>query len=172
MRRTSRRVAVMAAAVSVSALCVAYGSTGSGAVARTRQAPHPSLTVTPTSGTTAERFTATGTGCADGWVTVRVDMSAVHNIPTGADGKWTWTEPFPSPRGHHQVKAICSDQTTAGAPTTFAGPGTKRFDYAPVAIETVAPPSITAATEPTTPAAVPSTPPAAVPTPATSEFTG
>ncbi len=87
-------------------------------------------------GPTTESFIVSGDGCPDGIVTIRTDGSSWLPIQTGADGSWSATLPFPWPPGAHTLTLDCSDQSTVGSPTTMLGPGTKRFDYAPVDVTT------------------------------------
>jgi hypothetical protein len=129
------------------------------------------MEVAPTSGTTADTFTATGTECGDGIVTVRLDLGPTHLVYPDAQGLWTWNETFPAPPGIHELTATCSDQSTVGAPTTFAGPGDLRFTYDPVEIQTVAAPPMTVVPEVTVPEPTPQAP-AAVPTQSTANYTG
>ena len=165
----NQRAGTLAVVMAVSSAALLF--TGIGATASSGQATDPSVEVEPTLGTTAETFTATGSGCTDGIVTVRVDLGPQHYVYPDAQGAWTWTEAFPSPVGLHDFASTCSDQSTAGAPTTFAGPGDLRFAYEPVEIETLSTPSMTAVPELTAPEATPQAP-AAVPTQAAANYTG
>lgn len=141
-----------------------------------RQAVGGSLGADPTEGLPGEPFAISGTGCAAGIITVRIDGDVQSGFPTGdADGNWSAALNFPAAVGPHEIDADCSDFTTVGAPTTFFGPGELRFTYDAVTVRTDAPalvdPTIDAS-DPILPSAP--TPPAvpAAPTTASPGYTG
>ncbi len=142
------------------------------------QAAGGTLSADPTEGLPGEPLRISGTGCAGGIVTVRIDGAVQGGFPTGdAEGDWSAALTFPGSVGPHEVDADCSDFTTVGAPTTFYGPGDLRFTYDAVTVQTDAPvlvdPTVDAS-DPTLPAApeapVPATP--AAPSAASPAYTG
>jgi hypothetical protein len=178
-RSMRRRVLAAVAGATVAGLVLAeLAAGGSGAGAAPRQATG-TLQVSPGVGVAGAPLAISGTGCAEGVITVRVDGKTVFPYGAGdVDGNWTVTTVFPPGVGQHDVDADCSDWTTAGAPTTFFGPGDLRFTYDAVTVQTEAQilvdPTVTAppSTPTTTPPTEPTPAPPAAPTRAAPAYTG
>lgn len=179
-RRARFEGAVGAALVAAVAGVLLVSSGGAPvAGASPRQAAGGVLTADPTEGLPGEPLRISGTGCAGGIVTVRIDGAVQGGFPTGdGEGNWSSVLTFPGVVGPHEVDADCSDFTTVGAPTTFYAPGDLRFAYGAVTVQTDAPvlvdPTVNAS-DPTVPAA-PEAPPApatpATPSTASPAYTG
>jgi len=158
--RTGLRGLVATAVVATIALAGAAATSARPHTAGTarRLAPGAGHTVVvdPATGVVGTTFTASGGGCDAGIVTYRIDGGS-QNIPIAAqaDGSWSVTIAFPSPRGLHQLTFACSDPSTSGAPTTIFGPGTLRFDYDPVTVTTAPSPEPPPSVAPSVPAPVP-----------------
>lgn len=126
------------------------GGSGAGA-----QVDHV-LVASAEQGTPGQALTVSGEGCRSAILTYRWDDATfdqlVHQM-TPPDGSWSLDLAFPAAVGRHRLLVSCSDQSTSGSPTTMFGPGTLRFTYLALAVETVAaaPP-----TTPTAPAVAPS----------------
>lgn len=176
MRNGTGRAKGSAVAATLAALAaIGLLSAGPGASAVPRQDAGGILEASPESGRPGEPLTVSGTGCAGGVVTVRIDGRQVGPFSVGDEqGEWSIVLNFPGDVGEHEVDGDCSDFTTAGAPTTFFAPGDLRFTYAAVSIETEAPELVdpTVTTPPTVPPTAPPAAAPAAPTPAAPAYTG
>ena len=171
-RRTALRAWILCTPVLLATAALGFAALGSspsaaqpGRTSATTAAPVPHVTVDPSSGRSSETFTASGSGCDGGLVTMAdADQPGVYlgqPVIFTNDGRWSVVIHFIAPVGHHTTIFTCSDYSTAGAPTTFLAPGTLRFRYLPVETETL--PDV-AATPPTSPATTPTIPTSTPPT--------
>lgn len=170
MRRLSQPMSAALRVVAASVIGVAFVPIAPGVGVGAGSGPR-TVNVSPRSGNANETFEASGSGCRDAVVTYRIDAGTQNPpIDVGPSGVWSHTFIFPVAPGPHEFTFQCSSRSTAGAPTTFLGPGELRFNYQPVSVVTISPrPSVPpqSCPPPCTPPADPATPATGPPT-----FTG